>query len=600
MKRLGILVGLVLAAGVLGLAWGPARLAETAASAGAPRPGLEAGFPPQAPAAVGSDDWWRFGVAVPYGVAGYEAQLQDLRVGAYLDFGYSLSPARPGGIEYIQMLRVRDDIYPTVLIDLPGLVAANPGAYWEVGNEPDTTSQNQDGTTPETYADRFYAIATQIRNLDPTARIGFGTVVQPTPIRLRYLERAWLRLIVLAGSQDAASDLIDIWTVHSFILNEWPGSWWGSGVPPGFTCESGGQGRCWDASQGPTYDCDAPLAQCWLPVHYSTFDVTHDNAIFEERVVALRQWMASIGEQDKPLWITEYGSLFPPIDPPGGPDYENVSDSETARFMTQTFDYLLTATDPDIGCPSDGNRLVQRWFWWSLNEHRYTFGGTLYDPDNSRARTEVGTAWINYVDPPVFADVPIDHWARDYIEALYHAGFVVGCSVSPRLYCPEGILVRAESAVFTLRGAYGAIANPPYIAPATPTFTDVSPSYWGYGWIESLWRDAYTAGCWTDPMMFCPLRQHTRAEGSVFFLRIKNGVTYQPPEPEGLFADVPLDRWPQGEPWYAAWVEAAYNQGLLPACSTVPLNFCPEGPLDRSWAAYMMVQAKGGLPLPTP
>jgi hypothetical protein len=49
--------------------------------------------------------------------------------------------------------------------------------------------------------------------------------------------------------------------------------------------------------------------------------------------------------------------------------------------------------------------------------------------------------------------------------------------------------------------------------------------------------------------------------------------------------------------WYAPWVEAAYNQGLLPACNDDPLRFCPEDKLNRAWAAYMMVQAKGGLPL---
>lgn len=592
MSRWGSLLATALALGALVRVWGQVGSA-------APGGGMAA-IAGRAPAPVPATEWWRFGLVVPQGIGGYDAQIDDLKAGAYIDFGYSLAPARPGGIEYIQVLRVRDDVYPTVLTAIPGLVAANPGAYWEVGNEPDTTFENQDNVTPETYADRFYAIATEIRSHDLTAKIGFGTVVQPTPIRLRYLERAWEQLKIDAGTPAAASGLIDFWNVHGFILNEWPGEW-GTGVPQGFNCETGGLGRCWDASRGPTYDCfDA--TQCWLPVHYNTypFNETHTNAIFEARVVALRSWMAGIGERGKPLWITEYGSLFPPIDPPGGPNLENVTDTETARFMTASFDYLLTATDALTGLPSDGNRLVQRWFWYSLNDHRYTFGGTLYDPDNAKTRTAVGTAWINYVDPPIFADVGIDHWARDYIEGLYNAGFVVGCSLSPRLYCPAGILIRAESSVFVLRGQYGAIPDPPYPPPGTPTFVDVAPSYWGYGWIESLWTDRYTAGCGTSPMIFCPLRQHTRAEGSVFFLRIKKGVTYEPPQPTGLFADVPLDRWSEGIPWYAAWVEAAYNEGLLPACATGPLRFCPEGPLDRSWAAYMMVQAKGGLPLPTP
>jgi len=191
-----------------------------------------------------------------------------------------------------------------------------------------------------------------------------------------------------------------------------------------------------------------------------------------------------------------------------------------------------------------------------------------------------------------FVDVPSDHWAHDEIEAIYQAGFVVGCSLDPPMYCPERILARAESSVFILRGEYGAIPDPPYTPPASPTFGDVDPAYWGYGWIESLWQDGYTAGCNTNPLLYCPLRQHTRAEACVFFLRIKNGVMYEPPAPSGLlFADVDIGAW------YAGWIEAAYNEGILPECGTNPLTFCPEVPLDRAWAAYMMCQAKN-LPVP--
>jgi hypothetical protein len=186
----------------------------------------------------------------------------------------------------------------------------------------------------------------------------------------------------------------------------------------------------------------------------------------------------------------------------------------------------------------------------------------------------------------IFEDVPPSHWAFDYIEALYRAGYVVGCSASPMLYCPDQILNRAESAVFVLRGAYGAIRDPPYPAPETATFADVMSSFWGYGWIESLWRDGYTAGCGTSPLIYCPSQTHSRAEGSVFFLRIRNGAAFSPPTATGMFADV------SSSAWYASWVEEAYREGLLPACSTAPLSFCPEDPLDRSWAAYMMVQAK--------
>ncbi len=212
-------------------------------------------------------------------------------------------------------------------------------------------------------------------------------------------------------------------------------------------------------------------------------------------------------------------------------------------------------------------------------------------PSSTATATRTPSPTLTPTPTPVFGDVPFDHWAHDYIVALFNAGFVKGCSADPRLYCPERILTRAESAVFILRGAYGAIDDPPNPPPASATFTDVSSAHWGYGWIESLWTDGFTAGCSADPLAYCPDQQHSRAEGSVFFLRIKNGVDYQPPAPTGIFADVDLGAW------YAGWVEAAYNEGILPACASSPLAFCPEDPLDRAWAAYMMVQAKD-VPLP--
>jgi hypothetical protein len=217
-------------------------------------------------------------------------------------------------------------------------------------------------------------------------------------------------------------------------------------------------------------------------------------------------------------------------------------------------------------------------------------------PTASPTATATATVTQTPTPTPIFDDVPYGHWAKNYIEALYTAGYVSGCSTSPRLFCPERVLMRSESAVFILRGAYGAIPTPPYPTPATPTFADVDPAYWGYGWIESLWTDGFTAGCGTDPLLiYCPLRDHTRAEASVFFLRIKHGVSYMPPTPTGIFSDVSLAAW------YAAWVEAAYNEGLLPVCHSTTMAFCPEDPLNRSWAAYMMTQAKGmGLPTVTP
>jgi hypothetical protein len=281
------------------------------------------------------------------------------------------NPSLPPGVEYIHVLRLRDDLYPQTLANLPAWVEANPGSVWVVGNEPDTTYENQDALLPEVYADRYYEISTVIRRLDRSARIAFGSVVQPTPIRLRYLDRAWNQLVTETGGSAAASRLIDLWSIHSFILNEQMGGW-GTGIPPGFENDHG----------------DAIII--------TDFADTYSIAIFQQRIIDFRLWMQSIGERDKPLWITEYGSLFPPEDPPGGPNYYNVSDGDTSLYMVNTFDFMLAATDNFSGMPADGNQLVQRWFWYSLNDYRYHFGGTLFDPDDNKLPTLVGEKFIEY------------------------------------------------------------------------------------------------------------------------------------------------------------------------------------------------------------
>jgi hypothetical protein len=187
-------------------------------------------------------------------------------------------------------------------------------------------------------------------------------------------------------------------------------------------------------------------------------------------------------------------------------------------------------------------------------------------------------------DYATFDDVPPDHWAFEYIETLYQNGYIAGCSDTPLLYCPEASMTRAESAVFIARGIHGAEYLPQ--DPAEQAFVDVPLSEWFSKWASALYQDGYTAGCGSDPLIFCPLQVHTIAEGTVFFLRMQNGSDYNPPEPIGIFTDVPVSQW------YARWVEAAYAAGILLPCETTPeLRACPDAPLTRAMGAYMMVRA---------
>lgn len=214
-------------------------------------------------------------------------------------------------------------------------------------------------------------------------------------------------------------------------------------------------------------------------------------------------------------------------------------------------------------------------------------------PEGTQTATPTATT-----SSQTFIDVPPDYWAYEEIEALFKANYIAGCSAEPRMYCPEGAMSRAESAVFVERGVHGAgwVPDPP----TEQVFADIpigEDQAWYAKWATALWYDGFTAGCNEEPRMFCADFKHSRAEGAVFFLRMLHGADYWPPEAgEAVFADVPVGEQAQ---WYSDWIYAAYDDDLLLPCAESPdLLYCPEDPLTRATAAYMMVQAKGGLPLP--
>ena len=190
---------------------------------------------------------------------------------------------------------------------------------------------------------------------------------------------------------------------------------------------------------------------------------------------------------------------------------------------------------------------------------------------------------LESVSGPTFADVPYNHWANPYVEALFHQGYIAGCSESPRNFCPERSLIRAEMAVFVVRGVKGAAYQPPP-HPRQRIFNDVDPNAWYARWVYELLQMGFTAGCGDGN--FCPERTHTRAEACVFLTRVLRGSLYSPPAAQGEFSDVPPD-W-----WGAKWVEAAFRGKLIPDFMiSANKEFQPNIPILRSEAAYMLYQA---------
>ena len=328
-------------------------------------PGFWSFYPPY------PSDSERFGV----GLAGPAEEISrydvtQLQAGWYTNWGAALHPPHPGGMEYVQTIRLSGSSYHPDMEAISEIASANPGSVWLIGNEPDCIWQ--DSSTPAQYAVVYHDLYTFIKGQDPSAKVAIGGVVQGTPLRLQYLD------MVLEEYRTRYGGMIpvDVWNVHGFILREEASSW-GCEIPPGLQ------------------------DYAYLGRKYRVQD-NDDIKLFKEHIVSFRQWMKDRGEQDKPLIVSEYGVLMPVIH---GFDYARVRD-----FMLATFDFFQgvdpDGVDADLGYPEDGYRLVQAWAWYSLDDDVYDddgtwlgggYNGDLYEGGLSKQLTPLGQDFGDYI-----------------------------------------------------------------------------------------------------------------------------------------------------------------------------------------------------------
>jgi len=300
----------------------------------------------------------RLGVGVPLGVTKFEFNeelARRLGLGWYLDWHVQTKPVQYDGLEFAQMVRVRESRFSPSRAEIATALAANPGSLWLIGNEPDVLWQ--DKTPPEAYARRYHELFVFIKTLDPSAQVAIGGVSQVTALRLHYLER----VLAAYEKQYGQPMPVDVWNVHTFILREERDSW-GVSIPPGF--DEVQQGMLWEIED-------------------------HDNLdLLRQQIVDFRRWMLAHGQRDKALIITEYGILMP--------EEYGFPPERVADYMRRSFDLLLNTHDPEIGYPADENRLVQRLLWYSLSDTTYSTGN-LVDPVTGEL-TLLGQAFAKYVD----------------------------------------------------------------------------------------------------------------------------------------------------------------------------------------------------------
>ena len=359
----------------------------------------------------------RLGVGLAGKVDGLtDYDVAQLHAGWYLNWGTHQTPPHPEGMVYVQVVRLdgpfrtclracdgyqpmctgiidylncRDD-YPAnpagvgVSPDrdtIRQIAQARPGSIWLIGNEPDRII-HMDDVCPDEYAMVYHELYDLIKEADPTAKVTIGGIVQATPIRLQYLDIVMCVYEHTYGSKLPA----DLWNVHAFILNEEAGGW-GCDLPPGMVSVDRAQRReLWEGD---------------------------DMEIFKQQIHDFRLWMAGHGERDKPLVVSEYGLLMPAWMCDGDPNHNDPTGqcapgngrpfnyARVTAFMQATFDYFL-GVDPDgvdstVGYPADGDRLVQAWNWYSLNDD-WMYNGNLFH-SGSKQITELGADFGDYAAP---------------------------------------------------------------------------------------------------------------------------------------------------------------------------------------------------------
>lgn len=252
-------------------------------------------------------------------------------------------------------------------------VRSRPGAMWLVGNEIEIDNTRQDNIMPEIYARAYHEVYHYIKGIDPTARVAIGSVTMGTPGRLQYLDIVWDTYRARHGVDMP----VDVWNFHVYILPErtmsaephYADGKIALGTDPALAYFSTNDPDLCPSPHLPDVAANDPRPDVYCKAEHDS------DRIFREQVYNLRRWMKEHGQQDKPLIISEYGSLF--AFEGGRPDgtCERRQDEfgrcmypeRVATFFRETAHFMENTQDPELGYPQDGFRLVQRWLWYSLH-----------------------------------------------------------------------------------------------------------------------------------------------------------------------------------------------------------------------------------------
>src|SRR5262249_17179373 len=110
-------------------------------------------------------------------------------------------------------------------------------------------------------------------------------------------------------------------------------------------------------------------------------------------------------------------------------------------------------------------------------------------------------------------------------------------------------------------------------------FRDIDDSQF-HADICSIAQAGITTGCGGGN--YCPDASVTRAQMAVFLLKAEHGISYLPPDCQGVFADVPCTNP------FSKWIEQLAAEGITAGCGNG--NYCPDGPVTRAQMATFLLK----------
>ena len=179
-----------------------------------------------------------------------------------------------------------------------------------------------------------------------------------------------------------------------------------------------------------------------------------------------------------------------------------------------------------------------------------------------------------------FVDVGSSDYYNAAITAMAQKGITAGCGSNG--YCPQADVTRDEMAIFMVRAVYG---SDNFTYSSTPYFTDVTPTTFGFKWIQKLKELGITAGC--GATTYCPTQTVTRDQMAIFIERIRLGVSVAGSSSTFTYPTTPLFSDINGD-FAFAWIQRLKQDNITSGCTAT--TYCPGTPVIRGDMAIFVMR----------